>query len=158
MSRKIVVALGAALLASTAFAQMPPRDHAFPDADGPRFEQKMTPEQKAKFEAEWVKTWTLREQLHRDQAQFDAAMKNHDKKAVEVIRPKLEADMSALHAERHLRTDIRGNNDMRAPGAHGPEGGPGEGFGPPPGGPGGPSDGSAPPSGGPAGHPPLVRD
>ena len=179
MTRKLLVSLGAALLATSAFAQMPPPNHhEWPDADGPRFEQKMTPEQKAKFEAEWVKTWTLRAQFHRDQAQFDDAMKNHDKKTVEGLRSKLDADMAALHAEHHLRADIRGNNAMHGHGEPhpefhgigdptlGPDGGPhdpmggprgvphgnfgpDDGFGPPPGGPGAP--------GMPGGQPPAER-
>jgi hypothetical protein len=166
MTRKIIVALGAALLATSAFAQMPPQDHhQWPDAEGPRFEQKLSPEQKVKFEAEWMKTWTLRAQFHRDQAQFDDAMKNHDKKTVESLRAKLDADMAALHAERHLRDDIRGSNEMHGPHPHPhmPDGGPGVG---PDGGPHGefgPHDGAAPPpgAGGPGmagGHPPVDQE
>jgi hypothetical protein len=174
MNRKIIVALGAATLATSAFAQMPPSDHhEWPDANGPKFEQKLSPEQKAKFEADWVKTWTLRAQLHRDQAQFDDAMKNHDQKAIEGLHKKLDADMAALHAENHLRDDIRGSNEMHGPGHNGPHGkdggpqgpqgpgahggqegpgGPDEGFGPPPGGPAGPG------GAGNQGHPPVGEE
>jgi hypothetical protein len=166
MTRQIIVALGATLLASSAFAQMPPQvHHEWPDGGGPRFEQKLSPEQKVKFQAEWVKTWTLRAQFHRDQAQFDDAMKNHDKKTVEGLRAKLDADREALHAERQLRSDIRGNIEMHGPHRHMPDGGAGMG---PDGGPHGgfgPHEGPAPQplgaAGGPAmagGHPPVGQD
>lgn len=166
MTRKIFIALGAATLATSAFAQMPPSDHhEWPDANGPKFEQKLSPDQKVKFEADWVKTWTLRAQLHRDQAQFDDAMKNHDQKAVEALHKKLDADMETLHAENHLRADIRGNNEMHGPGSHGHEGPGAPGAHGGPGGPGFPDgpDGLAPPPGGAGGpgfpggpgHPPA---
>jgi hypothetical protein len=77
--------------------------------------------------------------------------------------------MAALHAERHLRDDIRGSNEMHGPHPHPhmSEGGPGMGpVGGAQGGPHGafgPHDGAAPPpgAGGPGmavGHPPADQE